>query len=1023
MNRLSEISLAVRRALPMKAIASTSRIMLTLAVASAAAVPALAQEAATEPQTVVVTGSRIPTPNLESSSPIQVVTSQEILQGGRMDISDVINQLPQNFNNGLGQDLGNNTSGLTTAGGVSTADLRGLGPNRTLVLVNGRRLGIGSPYTVIQSPAPNLDQIPTFLLERVDVVTGGASAVYGSDAIAGVINFITKQNFEGIQVDYHIGENFYRNDSTTVRKLAEDAGYTPPRGTSTDGKTQTINVMAGTNIADGNGNITAYFSYRMADPVASSDRDFGSCQLNYSKATNQPVCAGSANSNLFTVDPDFGDNTTYSVKGNEFVTYGTPGTNPAALFNSQPFIFMSRDDRRYMGGFMAHVDVSDQIKPYAEFHFMNDQTHQAIAPSALFLQSNPNDPTGNGNYNINCSNPFLSATQAGQLGCSPAMIAQDRAAIAAGTAPVTTNVFIGRRNIEGGGRTSDYEHTSYRGVGGIKGSLGNAWSYDGYAQYYRVDFFNRNSKYMNFAAIDKALLVTGTAANPTCVSGPPCVPYNIFKDGGVTPEAVQYLSLDGTAQGESTLKTIHVDFTGDLGEYGLKLPTASSGLGVNFGYERRQENLEFAPDSAEQSGQLSGFGGAPAAISKAQTVNEGFIEIRAPLMEDRPGVKDLVFDTAFRESDYSVTGKVNTHKFSLEYAPVTDLRFRGSFQRAIRAPSLIELFNPQAIGLIAFGQDPCASNNPQRASLQACLNTGATAAQYAAGIPNTVANQVTQLAGGNPVLAAETSNSYTVGFTFTPTFLSGFTGSLDYFNIKLKGGIGTFPADVIMTNCLATGDPTFCSQIVRNTANGSLNGPTQATGGYIVQTAVNIGSNLLKGIDAQANYRLPIDKLGDLTFSLNGAYLMKSDVTNAPGVDTYDCAGLFGSICQTVNPKWHHIVRTSWETPWANLGVSLTWRYIGEVKLDQNEDNPTLHFARFQQFNGFNARIPAYNYLDISGSWGFREGMQLRFGVNNIADKNPPIVTSEITAGGDANTYSAYDQLGRQAFVAVTMKF
>src|SRR5262249_50048537 len=157
---------------------------------------------------------------------------------------------PQNFSNSLGQDLGNRTSGLTTAGGVSTADLRGLGPNRTLVLVNGRRLGIGSPYTVIQSPAPNLHQIPSFLLDPLDVVTGGASAVYGSDAIAGVINFITKQNFEGFQIDYHVGENVYRNDSDLMHRLVSEAGETPLTGTSTDGRNQTINVMAGTSIAD-----------------------------------------------------------------------------------------------------------------------------------------------------------------------------------------------------------------------------------------------------------------------------------------------------------------------------------------------------------------------------------------------------------------------------------------------------------------------------------------------------------------------------------------------------------------------------------------------------------------------------------------------------------------------------------------------------------------------------------------------------------------------------------------------------
>jgi outer membrane receptor protein involved in Fe transport len=1029
MNRLSEISLAVRRALPMRAI-STSRIMLALALTSAAATPALAQEApATETTTVVVTGSRIPAPNLESTSPVQVVTADEIKLGGRMDISDVINQLPQNFNNGLGQDLGNNTSGLTTAGGVSTADLRGLGPNRTLVLVNGRRLGIGSPYTVIQSPAPNLDQIPTFLLERVDVVTGGASAVYGSDAIAGVINFITKQNFEGFQVDYQVGKNFYKNDSTYMHKLASDAGEPFPTGYSKDGRTQTMNIMAGTNFADGNGNITGYFSYHRALPVSSANRDFGACQLAYNTDTDAPECTGSANSNLFTIDPEF--NTVYSVKGKEFVDYGTTATTPPALFNSQPYIFMSRDDTRYMAGFMGHLDLNDQVKPYFEFHFMDDKTHQEIAPAALFLQSNPNDPTGNGNYNINCSNPFLSPTQAGQLGCTPDMIAADSAAIAAQIAAkasvitpgATTNVFIGRRNVEGGGRISDYQHTTYRAVGGIKGSLGNAWSYDGYAQYYYVDFFNRNSRYMNFANIDKALLVTNVGGTPRCLAGGACVPYNIFQDGGVTQDAVNYLSIDGTAQGSSTLRTIHVDFTGELGEYGIKLPTANDGVGVNFGYERRMEDLVFAPDAAEQSGQLSGFGGAPVAIDKSQTVNEGFIEVRVPIMEDAPFVKDLVFDTGYRYSDYSVTGKINTHKFELQYAPSSDVRFRGSFQRAIRAPSLIELFNPEAIGLIQFGDDPCASTAANRATQAQCANTGLSAAQYAAGVPNTVSGQMTQLAGGNTALSAETSNSYSLGLTFTPTFISNFTGSLDFFNIKLKGGIGTFPAQVIMSNCLNTGSPVFCSQIVRNPNNGALNGPTQASGGYIIQTAQNLSTTLFKGIDSQLNYRLPVASLGDLTFTLNGSYLLKAENQTAPGTTPYDCSGLFGAVCQTVQPKWRHVVRTTWETPWSRLNLSLNWRYIGHVSLDQNQSNPTLHFATFDQYNGFNARIAAYNYFDLAGSWGFRENMDLRFGINNIGDKNPPLITSEITAGGDANTYSTYDQMGREAFVAVTMKF
>ena len=179
---------------------------------------------------IIVTGSRIASPNEVSTSPIQVVSSQSIQVSGKTDISDIITQLPQNYNNDLGQDLGNGTSGLTTAGGVATADLRGLGPARTLVLIDGRRLGVGSPNTAISQPAPDLDQIPAGLVERVEVVTGGASAAYGSDAIAGVVNFIMKKNFEGFQVDGQLGENWHDNHDTIVQNLVRQFGYTPPDG-------------------------------------------------------------------------------------------------------------------------------------------------------------------------------------------------------------------------------------------------------------------------------------------------------------------------------------------------------------------------------------------------------------------------------------------------------------------------------------------------------------------------------------------------------------------------------------------------------------------------------------------------------------------------------------------------------------------------------------------------------------------------------------------------------------------------
>jgi outer membrane receptor protein involved in Fe transport len=978
---------------------------------------------------VIVTGSRIAAPNLESTSPIQVVSEADIRITGKSDISDIINQLPQNFNNDLGQDLGNRTSGLSTAGGVATADLRGLGPNRTLVLVNGRRLGQGSPYTFIQSPAPDLDQIPTALVERVEVVTGGASAVYGSDAIAGVINFILKKDFEGLQIDVQLGQNWHNNHSTYVQGLVSNFGEAPLTGSSIDGRNQAYNLTVGTNFDDGRGNVTAWLGYLNAAPVTSGDRDFGGCQLGSNANLDGAFCRGSTNSNWFTplTGPNAG--TTYGVLGNSFIPWGSQATTPPAEFNSQKYIYMTRQDQRYTAGFMAHDDIQDYVKPYVEFSFMNDQTRQEVAPSALFTDSNPNDLLS-GNYNVNCSNPLLSAQQQATI-CSPADIAAD--ALAPGS--VTSNVQIGRRNIEGGGRVSIYEHTNMRAVVGAAGDFAKAWTYDAYGQYYYTTFYNTNNRYLNFSSIDRSLLVTGTAANPVCISGAPCVPYNIFRDGAVTPAQLSYLYLDGTGYGTTTLRTLHADVTGQLGEYGITIPWAADGLAVNLGYEQRVENVSFAPDSGELSGQLSGFGSAAVAIDNDVSVDEWFVELRAPIVQDKPGVKELMFDAGFRTSDYSTAGIVNTHKFEVQYAPIDGLRFRGSYQKAIRAASIVELYNPQLVGLIQFGNDPCApsldTNNNQVAatrSLADCMRTGVTPAQYGNGlstntIPQGVLGQLSQLQGGNPELQPEQADSYTVGITITPSILPNFTGSIDYYDIKLEGLVGTVGADIIMSNCLDTGSPTYCSQIVRSPNTGGLVGNSIASGGYIVQTNVNIGAAEVSGIDVQAAYKLMMmEGWGSLVLSLNGAYLLETKTTPIPGAHTYDCAGLYGSTCQTVNPVWHHILRTTWQMPW-DASLSLTWRYLSGVKLDNNDSDPTLNFAKFGKYNYFNAQIPSYGYLDIAGSWNITKGFEVRGGINNVLDKDPPLATYEITSGGAANTYSTYDALGRQMFIAFTAKF
>jgi iron complex outermembrane recepter protein len=981
--------------------------------AAAAAPPAFAQ---TENiQEVVVTGSRIAAPNLTSTSPVQVVSSKEIQQSGRTDVVEVLNALPQVIQNSA-VDFSNTSNSLSTPGGMTTVNLRGIGPQRTLVLVDGRRLGSADANTGNPNPSANLDQIPMALVERVDVVTGGASAVYGSDAIAGVVNFIMKKNFEGFAIDAQYGVYQRDNDSGFMRDLAAPRGIQLKEGSTTDGDTFTMSLTAGANIADDRGNVTGYLTYRSAEPITGADIDFAGCQLSLN-ADGTPRCAGSANSNRFTLA-----GTQYAVVGDQFVPWSDGGSSsPPPLFNSNPYVNMYRDNERYMGGFMAHVRMNDYFEPYAEFGFMNDRTRVEIAPSGLFENSNPYN--GSGFYSVNCSNPLLSAQQRSIL-CTPAQIAADTAD--PGSASVDVN--IGRRNIEGGPRIAEFEHDNYRAVVGARGNLGDAWNYDAYGQYYYTSLYNLNTNYLNFASIADALQATGTADSPSCISGNAgCVPFNIFRDGGVTPDQLAYLYTDGTAYGTVTQKIAHADVTGDLGAYGLQLPTAEAGIGVNIGVEYRSEDLKFQPDAAELSGNLAGFAGASVAIEDGYDVREAFTEIRVPLVQGRTGIYDLMVDGGFRYSDYSTAGNVNTYKFELQYAPIRDLRFRGSYQHAIRAPNIIELFNPQAYGQQSFfGLDPCArqpDGSPATRSLEDCMRTGVTAAQYGNGgstntIPQCVSNQCGQVIGGNPDLDPEEADTYTVGVTWAPSGL-GLTASVDYYDIRLTDAVGSIPGAFLFTQCIDTGNPEFCSQIVRTSA-GALTGASVQTGGYILQTGVNIGEVTLKGIDAQATYTLPLgDRFGGLAFALNGAYVLEALNTPLPENDqSYDCVGLFGTICQTITPDWRHNLRVSWETPW-DLDLSINWRFIQGTDLDTNDSDPDLAAG----FDEFNSHIPSVSYFDLSALWRLGTGTTFRAGINNIFDKEPPLISTEVSGTGGPNTYPTYDTLGRQAFLGISQQF
>ena len=603
---------------------------------------AAASESETMPvQEVVVTGSRIPQANLTSVSPIDIVGAQEIKQNGFTDVHDLMDMLPQNFQNGQA-DLGANQNPLSSAGGISTADLRGLGPTRTLVLVDGRRLGVGDASTLNPNPAPDLNQIPVQLVERVEVVTGGASAVYGSDAIAGVVNFVMKHDFQGIQIDGQYGIDQHDNNDHLMQSLETQAGFAAPNGSTWDGQNRAFSVVMGTNFADDKGNIEAYFTYRNADPVSQGSRDFSACELNVSNVTSNsklldtPFCDGSPNSNL--IEPVANTNNDLTVVGNQLLTYPQAGSSPPGVFNSEPYEYLVVHDTRYNAGFFAHYDLNDAVKPFMDFSFMRDTTNSNIGPSAAFLGGNPNDPTGNGGFLVNCSptNPLLSAQQNAAL-CGnaanffPATTANPTPNVYPGyNGDTAVDIDLGRRNIEGGPRTSEFDHVNYRVVLGAKGEFAEAWSYEAYGSYYSTSLFNALGGYLSNSKIQNALLVTGTsAATAACQGGQAgCVPWNIWTHGGVTPAQLGYLPTIGTSQGTVDERVLAANVTGQLGKYGLTSPLATDGLAINFGVEHRRDQLTYAPDAEEAADDLAGFSGAGVPIDAGYRVTEGFAELR-----------------------------------------------------------------------------------------------------------------------------------------------------------------------------------------------------------------------------------------------------------------------------------------------------------------------------------------------------------------------------------------------------------
>ena len=998
-------------------------------------VGAYAQEGATpdEVEQIIVTGSRIPQPNLEGTSPVTVVGAQDVQLEGVTDTVNLVNQLPQAFA-AQGGNISNGGSG------TSTLNLRNLGSNRTLVLVNGRRLPAGDPNGPV---APDVNQIPAPLIERVEVLTGGAGAIYGSDAVAGVVNFIMKDNFEGVEIDGQYSFYHHNNDNAQMQRIVNLRGYEKSPGVATDGDAYDLSILMGSNFADGKGNATVFVGYRKTDPILQSERDYSNCalQTNLTGATtgggvlptsylNGVRCGGSGTNATGTIyTPDFSTTYTVGPDGNPFLPTPASAARPD-VYNYGPLNYYQRPDERWTADVVAHYDINDQVEAYTEFMFMDDHTVAQIAPSGLF--GNYYTMPCNGNVN-----PFQSDawrdTMCGAADPDTGLYAQD-----------SVDVFIQRRNVEGGGRQDDIRHTDYRGVVGIRGTVFDHWNYDLFGQYGTVILNQHVNNYISNSRGGLALqAVTDPATGlPVCQSvldgtSTSCVPLNIWQPGGVTAAALNYAGTQAYSSGDTTQTVVNGTMSANLGDYGIKLPWAADGVGVAFGAEYRQEGLTYNVDYAYQSADLGGGGGPRLPTKGSYNVMDYFAEFRAPIAQDVPFAKDLTLNASYRYSSYSTEVDTNTYGIGLDWSPMDDFRLRGSFQHAVRAPNIIELYSQQQIGLYDMDSDPCAGgltdpitglpvpagtltgvsnydpDDPSAAyTFAQCQASGVGAAQWGL-VPDSPAGQYNAQFGGNTDLDPETADTWTAGIVLTPTFLEGFTMTVDYWSIKIEDVIGNVSPVTTLGLCL---DSSLRCDFITRDAAGSL---WLSDNAYIVAYNQNLGSYETSGIDFNINYNLPIGDWGSLNFSEIATNLEKFDIEELPGYGTYDCAGLYGATCGTPLPEWKSKFRVLWSTPW-NVDLAVTWRYMDAVELDTSSSNPLLA----GNVPPFDKTLDSQNYIDLGATWSFAERYTINAGINNIFDEEPPLSSNVGTGFGNGNTYpQVYDALGQYIFVGLSAKF
>jgi outer membrane receptor protein involved in Fe transport len=991
-------------------------------------------EAKNDDNVIIVTGSRIQRPNLDSPVPITTVSGDSFFQTGETSVGDRLNQLPQ-LRSTLSQS--NSTNSLGTSG-LNLLDLRGLGTQRTLVLQNGRRHVAGDILN--NAVSPDINTFPTALIERVDIVTGGDSAIYGSDAIAGVVNFVLKRNYEGFEVRGQSGISKYGDDGEIF-----------------------TNALYGTNFSEGRGNITVDVEYSHHGNAFASHRPNLRVNSRFVTVDTDPGSAPSDGvfDNEFHKDVRF----PFFNNGGELVTCCTIGASggfnlgaylfqPDGTLIPQTGILTGNDyfDTRFLGGngstaregnqlilqpvvnrysinTLGHYDVSDAFKPFFEAKYVKTMSRGSTSGPFFFGLGTPGTPRDS----LNTSNPFLNP--------------QARAVIQDyyGAAPDEDVDFGFSRTVTDlGVRDEIAKRDTYRIVVGVEGDIGDGWKYEVSGNY---GSFRERTKVLGNVNVQRFLLAKDAVDEGQFLTGTPngnivcraqldpaaavpyefavdsafasaalandvtqCRPANLFGEGNMSQAAKDYILQDTISKGKIT----QLDFTGYISGDSEKWFSLPGGpIGMVVGFEYRRETARYQEDPLVESG-VTFYNVIPTFNPPAFEVKEVFGELRVPLLKDIMLVKEFTLNGAARYSDYK--GKAGTsfaYNGGAEWVPVEGFRFRGNYSRAVRAPNLVELYQPLGQNF-ATVDDPCSADN---------IGTGTQFREAncrAAGIPDTYNYQYTATlqfeSGGNPNLKPEKSDSWTIGLVAQPPFIPGFSFSVDYYNIKVNNVITSPAAQDVINACydLESANNQFCGLFQRAGTGGGPRGEEQfrILEDSLQNVLLNYAKLKVRGLDFDVGYRHDFG-----AFGVNAHLYYTRVLQNDQFLDPTDPTFADQVLLELNDPQDRFTFDLDLKHGPVTLGYEM--RYIGHMVVNNYEDFFSVQGRPPQNADYSEQRFyPHVFYHDIRIGIEIMDKSEVYIGCENIANKVPPLGLTGVGAGS-----AVYSNVGRFFYAGVRANF